>query len=188
MAGTGHVREAQRDAARACFDDCGILRIPPEPHDARHFGLGHDVHLRARFGLDERVRFIVRNGKNSLVMDLENDVLEHAPRGGFPRVVTRGEDPLTVDEARAEIDVMRIDHDLLALDDLLVIAHLLLESRVVGTVGRTVGRIEREGPCGGREGSGGAGQGAECAGAESRKVAPREGARRTGSHELIFRW
>lgn len=56
---------------------------------------------------------------------------------------------------------MRIDHDLLALDNLLVIAHLLLESRIVGTVGRAigraVGRIEREGSCGGREGSGGAG-------------------------------
>ena len=182
------MREAKRDAARARFDDSGILRIPSEPHDARHFRLGHDVHLRARFGLDERVRFIVRNGKNALVMNLENDVLDHAPRGGFPRVVTRGEDPLTVDEARAEIDVMRIDHDLLALDDLLVIAHLLLESRVVSTVGRAIGRIEREGPRGGREGSGGAGQGAECTGAEGRKVAPREGARRTRSHELIFRW
>ena len=188
MAGTGHVREAQRDAARACFHNSGILRIPPEPHDARHLRLGHDVHLRARFGLEERVRFIVRNGKNALVMDLEHDVLDHAPRGGFPRVVTRGEDPLTVDEARAQIDVMRIDHDLLTLDDLLVVAHLLLESRVVGTVGRAVGRVEREGPCGACEGSGGACQGAECAGAEGGKVAPREGARRTGSHELIFRW
>ena len=121
-------------------------------------------------------------------MNLEHHVLNHAPLRAFARVVARREDPLAVDQARAEIDVVSIDHDLLIFHDLFALAHLLLERGVVGTVGCAVGRVERQWPCGGREGSGGAGQGAECAGAEGRKVAPREGARRTGSHELIFRW